>query len=146
MELKSHIQELDWKLELEQKSMEDAWSTFMNKISIIIKKDIPVRKSGSRYYQTPWMNETACKAIKAKRKAWRNYIYNPSIHTCTSHIYKEKRKEASKRAKEAKVEYERSLAKNIKSDSKAFWRYVKSKTKVKESIPGLKDSAGKRTY
>ena len=140
MELKSHIQELDWKLELEQKSMEDAWSTFMNKISIIIKKDIPVRKSGSRYYQTPWMNKTACKAIKAKRKAWRNYIYNPNIHT--SQIYKEKRKEASKRAKEAKVEYERSLAKNIKSDSKAFWRYVKSKTKVKESIPGLKDSAG----
>ena len=40
------------------------------------------------------------------------------------------------------MEYERSLAKNIKSDSKAFWRYVKSKTKVKESIPGLKDDAG----
>ena len=140
VKLKTHIQELDWKLELEKKSMEDAWSTFMDKISNIIKKDIPVRKSGSRYYRTPWMNETACKAIKAKRKAWRNYIYNTNIYT--SHIYKEKRKEASKCVKEAKVEYERSLAKNIKSDSKAFWRYVKSKTKVKESIPGLRDDSG----
>ena len=94
MKLKTNIQELDWKLELEQKSMEDAWSTFLDKISNIIKKDIPVRKSGSRYYQTPWMNGTACKAIKAKRKAWRNYIYNPNMFT--SQIYKEKRKEASK--------------------------------------------------
>ena len=43
----------------------------------------------------------------------------------------------------AKYEYEKSLAVNINSDNKSFWKYVKSKTKTKDGISDLLNEDGK---
>ena len=37
--------------------------------------------------------------------------------------------------RKAKYEYERTIAINKKEDNKIFWKFIKSKTKAKESIP-----------
>ena len=44
--------------------------------------------------------------------------------------------------KRAKSDFEKNIARNIKTDNKAFWKYVQSKTKVKGSIEGLENENG----
>ena len=44
----------------------------------------------------------------------------------------------TKDVKNAKREYEKKLAAEIKDNPKAFWKYVRSKTKVKSGIKDLK--------
>ncbi|KAK3108052.1 hypothetical protein FSP39_000221 [Pinctada imbricata] len=136
--IKQQIENINWEIELEEQSMENAWNNFMSKITNIIKENVPERiaSANSKYYQTPWMNQEAKMAIKNKRKLWRNFIYCPN--TYNRYRYKLARNEAAYQVKVARKTYELSIAANIKKDSKSFWRYVKSKTKVKETIPNLK--------
>ena len=40
------------------------------------------------------------------------------------------------------MEYEKQLSGNIKTNNKAFWNYVQSKTKTRESVGHLVDRSG----
>jgi hypothetical protein len=44
--------------------------------------------------------------------------------------------------RQAKYEYERSIATNMKEDNKIFWKFIQSKTKSKENIPCIMDKNG----
>ena len=46
------------------------------------------------------------------------------------------------KVREAQARYEKSVALKAKEDPKVFWRYVQSKTKVKESIQCILDENG----
>ncbi|KAK3099345.1 hypothetical protein FSP39_003028 [Pinctada imbricata] len=135
--INNKIKDINWATILEEKSMEEAWTTFRENISKIVEENVPERiaKGKTKYYQTPWMNSQTKEAIRRKKKAWRKLIYCPN--TYNHYIYRKVRNEASSAVKLAKKEHEQSIAKNIKKDPKSFWRYVKSKTKIKESIPNL---------
>ena len=52
------------------------------------------------------------------------------------------KREARKEIKAAKMGYEKRLSENIKTNSKAFWKYVQSKTKTRESVDNLIDDRG----
>ena len=47
-----------------------------------------------------------------------------------------------KEFKKAKTEFEKKLAKDIKINPKSFYAYVRSKTKVKDTVGPLKDDDG----
>lgn len=80
----------------------------------------------------PLMNRDALNSIKDKRKKWNKFL------NCKNEInknnYQESKLKATKDAKKAKVEYENRLAENINTNNKAFWNYVQSKTKTRETI------------
>jgi len=48
--------------------------------------------------------------------------------------YKQQANKASKAVRLAKRDFERKIAKNIKRDSKSFFAYTKSKSKVRSSV------------
>ena len=56
--------------------------------------------------------------------------------------YEEARNEANRLVRKAKYEYERSIAINMKEDSKIFWKFIQSKTKTKENSPCIIDEHG----
>ena len=58
--------------------------------------------------------------------------------------YEEARDEANRLVRKTKYEYERSIAINMKEDSKMFWKFIQSKTKTKENIPCITDEKGER--
>ena len=47
--------------------------------------------------------------------------------------------EARIEIKAAKMGYKKRISENIKSNSKAFWNYVQSKCKTRESVGNLVD-------
>lgn len=106
------------------------------------QENISVCKASNniRNYNIPWMNRTALLAVKHKRKAWNKYSYCKNNFTKTR--YEEAKSTCNTVVKKAKIEYEKNLAENIKENNKAFWAYVRSKSKTKETIGNLEDSTG----
>ena len=55
---------------------------------------------------------------------------------------KKQANKASKAVKLTKTDFERKIAKNIRSDSKSFYKCVRSKTRVKSTVGPLMDNQG----
>ena len=56
-------------------------------------------------------------------------------------VYKEALNAATNEVRKAKRNFEHKLAQNIKSDSKSFYAYVRSKQNVRDKVGPLEDNA-----
>ena len=57
-------------------------------------------------------------------------------------VYKEALNVATNAVRKSKRNFEHNLAQNIKSDSKSFYAYVRSKQNVRDKVGPLEDNAG----
>ena len=71
---------------------------------------------------------------------WR--VYKHTGKDTYYEVYKEALKAATNEVRNSKRIYEHNLAQNIKSDSKSFYAYVRSKQKVRHKIGPLGDNVG----
>ena len=86
------------------------------------------------------MSENAKAAMKYKSRMWLRYRQSKSYNDEVE--YKIAQKKANKEYKKAKKHFEQKLAKDIKTNPKSFYAYVRSKSKVKDKVGPLKDSEG----
>ena len=115
-------------------SVNDFWNFFSDKLTSEMHKHIPVSKSRESF-RKPWMTKSTAAAIDKKRRAWIKYQNVKVI--LNYNLYKHQRDTTTSIVRNAKYEYEKSIALNIKADNKSFWKYVKSKSKTKEGISDL---------
>jgi len=85
------------------------------------------------------MTKRLQKLIKKRNKAWKNFKNNPQYHKLDD--YKNKRNQVTKTILSNKRTFEENLANRIKTDPKAFYAYVKSKTNLKDRIGPIQNSA-----
>ena len=71
---------------------------------------------------------------------WRVYKYTEKDQDCE--VYKEAINAATNKVRKSKRNFERKLAQNIKSGSKSFYAYVRSKLNVRDKVEPLEDNAG----
>ena len=83
------------------------------------------------------MDYRACRALKKKYQAWKRYTGSPSYQRYVD--FKRDRNAAIRELRRSKRRFEERLAENIKTDSKTFFRYVRSKVGSREKIGPLKD-------
>ena len=88
------------------------------------------------------MDYRACRALKKKYHAWKRYTSSPSYQGYVN--FKRDRNEAISELRRSKRRFEERLAENIKTDSKTFFRYVRSKVGSRDRIGPLKDDQGAR--
>ena len=60
-------------------------------------------------------------------------------------LYKQARNKVTTEMRRSKYNYEKNLASKIKTDSKLFWSYVRSKLKTKTNLNQLKQACGTLT-
>ena len=77
------------------------------------------------------MNEVTLNSLIQKRKLWKTFKY------CKSPLNKSNYDEAKRsyHVRQAKYEYERSIATNMKEDNKIFWKFIQSKNKIQRKYP-----------
>ena len=81
------------------------------------------------------MNKNALTKIKKKQKSYHKYLSTKEGKDYLEYV---KHRNQSKTAcRNAVRDFEKSLAKEAKTNSKAFYAYAKSKLKTRESIPDL---------
>lgn len=80
------------------------------------------------------------KLIKAKQRAWKHYTVTKNQYDyrkfCTA------RNKLRSHTRALRLNFENTLAEEVKVNPKAFWKYTKSKLTVKSGVGDLKDSAG----
>ena len=79
------------------------------------------------------MKQNIIRVIRKKRKLWTKYKERKEYRDYL--IYKSAESKVKKEVYKAKRDFEVKLAKDIKKNPKAFYSYVRSKSKTKDTIP-----------
>ena len=82
----------------------------------------------------------AIEQIGYKQSMWRVYKHTGKVKDYE--VYKEALNAAINVVRKSKRNFEHKLAHHIKSDSKSFYAYVRSKHNVRDKVGPLEDNAG----
>jgi len=91
------------------------WKKFLDCVNSSIEKHIPKVKPSNKAKKKPWLNKEALVSIQEKKRAWK--IYTMCKTKSNFQLYAQKRHIASRTCRLAKLNFEREIALNIKSDS-----------------------------
>ena len=91
----------------------------------------------------PWWSKGVSRAIKAKHSLYKRYVRSKPHADYLQ--YAAQRNLVKSKVRSAQISYERSLLKNMQSNPKAFYSYVKSKQRIKSSIGPLEKADGSPT-
>jgi len=116
------------------------WQHYNGIMQDAISHFVPTSSKASRRKKPLWMTGRVLRTVKRKHMLWKKWKRSNNDNRYND--YKKQAIMASKSVRLAKRNFEKSIANNIKKDVKSFYTYVKSKTRVKESVGPLKDNNG----
>ena len=125
--MRKDLEMVDWEDEFNEYSNINQFVTRFNDIiHEKIKKYVPMKtkKKRTNGSNVPWMNKKSLKAIKRKYHAWKRYTETKS-HARYEEYIKE-RNHVCKKLRHAKRTFEKNIAKECKSNPKAFYSYFNS--------------------
>ena len=120
---------------------EEAWLYLENVLKEGIIKAIPQSSQSSKKVGRPkWMNSHVLEKVKEKSRRYKNYR---STQDGVDYLaYARIRKQARWECRKTKKEFERSLAKEAKSNPKAVFSYANSRMKTRSGIADLETEEG----
>ncbi len=98
-----------------------------------------MKKQGKRS-KKKHLSKEAFRKIRHKQNMWRVYKHTGKDQDYV--VYKEALNAATNEVRKSKRNFELKLAQNIKSDSKSFYAYERSKQNVRDKVGPLEDNAG----
>ena len=129
------------RLELNEGDVDSKRDTLADVINQGILQFVPIRvKKCFGPHRPLWWNGNIQRVRKRRIKWWNRYKESHLNHDFQK--YKNAEREASRLIRNAKRKLEKKIANNIKVDTKYFWKYARSLTKVKSTIGPLTDSKG----
>ena len=131
----------DWDQLFTNMSIEEMWASFHARYLSLLNKYIPTQRTSIRLNSAPlWMNKSVLSTIKVKRKAWFKY---KATHCHSDYVtYASCRNRSTEAVRKAKYNFEKTLVDGVASNPKRFWKYVQSKTKIKQSIRSIERTDG----
>ena len=107
-----------------------------------MKKCVPCTGGKKEQRRRPplWTNEAALLKVKKKHQAFRRYMETRDGQDYL--LYARARNQAKQACRIAVKEHEKNIARNAKTNPKAFYAYARSKLKTREGIADLKDARG----
>jgi hypothetical protein len=130
--------DINWENELKDCSTQEAMNRLDKRYKAAEEECIPKATiSGilSCKVKPSWLNNHALRKVKRKHSAWIRYLNTKDGLDYQRYITK--RNEATRATKEARKEFETSLAKECRKNSKGVWKYIKSRKK-NSGLPNLK--------
>ena len=122
---------------MKNKTAAECWNIVRGELDNAI--DVPMKKQGKRS-KKKHLSKEAFRKIRYKQNMWR--VYKHTGKDTDYDAYKEALNAATNEVRKSKQNFEHKLAQNIKSDSKSFYAYVRSKQNVRGKVGPLKDNAG----
>ena len=98
-----------------------------------------MKKQGKRS-KKKHLSKEAFRKIRHKQNMWSVYKHTGKDHDYV--VYKKALNAATNEVRKSKRNVELKLAQNMKSDSKSFYAYVRSKQNVRDKVGPLEDNAG----
>ena len=138
LEMKHHLQHINWRGNLNNVSVEEDWNFFKNTLAEAVKRFVP--NSTARQADKPkWLNRDLIRLISRKKSAWKTAKAHPTAENIGK--YKMMEKEVTNKVRSAKRNLEKKLAfSKDGNNTRVFANYIKSKTKSCISIGPLKEN------
>ena len=137
----SELEVVDWNQVLQRLSLSESWEILVDKLTNLIESNVPVCKANrDTAKKCPYINNECLMAIKKKHSKWTKFQHCKTDQNYNQ--YKIARNKTIAELRKAKYLHEKDLAANIKTNSKLFWSYVRSKLKTKSAIGQLQGQDG----
>ena len=138
---------IDWSYSSENLSVEEMWGETHEKLMSITAQvpKISVNKTSDNQSNAwvPWGNSAFKRNRRAKDKQWAVFDSNPTPVNLNLALDRQHKYEKSECA--AKIKYERKITQNLKTNSKSFFSYLRSKRKVNCTVSSLQKDDGTKT-
>ena len=118
--IRRDLHAIAWKPLLEDKTCEEQLKIFTVLIEQQVDRKIPWKRQRGKH-EPRWMNKRMQKCIRKKRKKWKKFKDSGRQEDYLA--FKVIQSQTTLAVKEAKRDFEKKLAKNIKKDSKSFYAY-----------------------
>lgn len=142
--MRDSLRELDWSALLNEMSVEEAWTFIENKLHDMKESFIPCRRIENLTTKpNNIVSQSVLDKIRAKRKAFK--MYKKYKTQANYKAYTKARNQVKWALKHSVKDKELHLVSNIKSNPKAFYSYVSSRSKPKEGVSNLTKSDGSLT-
>ena len=139
--LQEHLDSIDWS-EIVDMDTDDAWLFFKNTLHNAYIKYVP--KCSPKHKKQPiWLNNKSMKLIKRKYNLYKRYCFSHKHYDFQKYI--EARNGAKSAIRKSVKEYEKKVAKESKTNSKGFWKYINSKLSRTSGISPLLKPDGSLT-
>ena len=136
--LRKILSSINWYKEFENcNNIEKMWKIFSSILLAGRDKCVPKMTPSGKYKVRPsWMDKNILEAIKLKHQTYRQWTRNKNNQNYLE--YCKKRNVVTAKIRKAVKNYEDALAKDIKTNSRPFWKYIKSKTKYQQEVSYFK--------
>ena len=138
-EIRKSLAHIDWNDKIKNKTATECWNILRGEIDSAIDSFVPMKRQGKRS-KKKHLSKEAFRKIRYKQNMWRVYKHTGKDQDYV--VYKEALNAATNEVRKSKRNVELKLAQNIKSDSKSFYAYVRSKQHVRDKVGPLEDIAG----
>ena len=132
---------IDWNDKMKNKTATECWNILRGELDSAIDSYVPMKKQGKRSKKKN-LSKEAFRKIRYNQNMWR--VYKHTGKDKDYDAYKEALNAATNEVRKSKRNFEYKLAQNIKSDSKSFYAYVRSKQNVRDRVGPLEDNAGNK--
>lgn len=139
-DMREYLRSFDWYGIMEDKDTDYMWLFLKKTLDEAVGMFVPKRSRRGKHNRPMWWNKNIARARKAKTTWYNRYMKTNKQEDFEN--YKRTRNQATRLVRQAKRRLENRLAKNIKQDPKAFYKYARGKYRVKESIGTLMDEQG----
>ncbi|KAK4289620.1 hypothetical protein Pmani_037425 [Petrolisthes manimaculis] len=134
----------DWETAMLNQNIYEAWHTFKQAYEECINTHVPTTADkGKQKSKTPWLNNTATKAIKKKKCAWSRFQERRTTESYRQYI--KARDDTKRTIRKEKCSYEKKLVNDMKKNPRAFYKYANRKSNAKKPVSNLKRDDGTTT-
>ena len=138
-EIRKLLAHIDGNDKMKNKTATECWNILRGELDSAIDSFVSMKKQGKRS-KKKHLSKEAFRKIRNKQNMWRVYKHTGKDQDYV--VYKEALNAATNEVRKSKRNFELKLAQNIKSDSKSFYAYVRSKQNVRDKVGPLEDNAG----
>ena len=138
-EIRKSLALIDWNDKMKNKTATECWNILRGELDSAIDSYVPMKKQGKRS-KKKHLSKEAFRKIRHKQNMWR--VYKHTGKDKDYEAYKETLNAATNKVRKSKRNFEHKLAQNIKSDSKSFYAYLRSKQNVRDKVGPLEDNFG----
>ena len=135
--------DINWEELFKNRNVQDCMDLFEQKYADTVKKHVPIVEPGSQRYRPPWMTKGTLKKCKRKHSLWIRYL---STKQSTDYVnYTKIRNIVTHSIMKDRKEYEKTIARQCRTNPKAVRNYMKRSQKMRANIPNLKQKNGQLT-
>ena len=142
-EIRKSLAHIDWNDKTKNKTATECGNILRGELDSAGDSYVPMKKQGKRS-KKKHLSKEAFGKISYKQNMWR--VYKHTGKDKDYDVYKEALIATTNEVRKYKRNFQHKLAQNIKSDSKSFYAYVRSKQNVRDKVGPLENNAGNNYY